>query len=129
MKRSGLCVLLVIDDGKRLLGEIIADDIMGDKPVRLAKSSGMNHSDITVEMMMIPRVKVRVLEIEHLRNACVGHIIATLHELESRYVLVIEDGSIRGLYAAGQISRQLGRNIMDEEVPAHSLAEMVHSLG
>ena len=129
MKRSGLCVLLVIDDGKRLLGEIIADDIMGDKPVRLAESSGMNHSEITVEMMMIPRVKVRVLEVKHLRDACVGHLVATLHALESRYVLVIEDGSICGLYAAGQISRQLGRNIMDEEVPAHSLAEMVHSLG
>lgn len=129
MKHSGLCMLLVIDEHKRLLGEIIADDIMGDKPVCLAESSGMHHSEITVAMMMIPREKVRVLEIEHLRDACVGHIIATLHALESRYVLVIEDGSIRGLYAAGQISQQLGRNIMDEEVPAHSLAEMVHSLG
>ena len=129
MKHSGLCVLLVIDEDKRLLGEIIADDIMGDKPVRLTESTGMDHSEITVNMMMIPREEVRVLEIEHLRNACVGHIIATLHALESRYVLVIENGSIRGLYAAGPISRQLGRNIMDEEVPAHSLAEMVHSLG
>ena len=129
MKHSGLCVLLVLDEKQRLLGEIIADDIMGDKPVRLAESNGMDHGEITVEMMMIPRKKVRVLEIEHLRNACVGHIIATLHALESRYVLVLENDSIRGLFAAGPISRQLGRNIMDVEVPAHSLAEIVHALG
>ena len=127
MKHSGICVLLVIDEDKRLLGEIIAEDIMGDKPVRLAESTGMEHSEITVKMMMISRDKVRVLEIEHLHDACIGHIIATLHALESRYVLVLENNSIRGVYAAGQISRRLGRNIMDEELPAHSLAEMVHT--
>lgn len=129
MKHSGICVLLVLDEDQRLLGEIIADDIMGDKPVRFAESTGKNHSEITVEMMMIPREEIRVLEIEHLRDARVGHIIATLHALESRYVLVIENGSICGIFAAGPISRQLGRNIMDEELPAHSLAEIVHALG
>lgn len=128
MKYSGICVLLVLDEDKHLLGEITADDIMGDKPVRLAESTGLAHSEITVEMMMIPKEEIRVLEIEHFRNACVGHIVTTLQALESRYVLVIENGSIRGLYAAGAISRQLGRNIMVEEVPAHSLAEMVRSL-
>jgi signal-transduction protein with cAMP-binding, CBS, and nucleotidyltransferase domain len=129
MKYAGICVLLVIDEDQHLLGEITADDLMGEKPVRLAESGGMDHSEITVEMMMIPRQQVRVLEIEHLRDACVGHIVATLHALESRYVLVYENGSIRGLFSAGQIGRQLGRNIMDEEVCAHSLAEIVHTLG
>jgi CBS domain-containing protein len=129
MKYSGLCVLLVLDTDKRLLGEIIADDIMGEKPVRLAESMGISHREITVEMMMVPREEVRVLEIGHLHGARVGHIIATLHELERRYLLVIENGSIQGLFAAGPIGRQLGRNIMDEEVPAHSLAEIVHTLG
>lgn len=129
MKHSGICVLLVIDEDKRLLGEIIADDIMGDKPVRLAESTGIEHNKITVKMMMIPRDKVRVLEVEHLHDTCVGHIIATLHALESRYVLVIENGAICGLFSAGQMSRQLGWNIMDVEVAAHSLAEIVHTLG
>lgn len=129
MKHSGICVLLVMDEEQRLLGEVIADDIMGEKPVRLAESSGLDHSEMTVKMLMIPRDKIRVMEFEQLRKARVGHIIATLQALESRYVLVMENDSIRGLYTAGQISRQLGRNIMDEEVAAHSLAEIVHSLG
>lgn len=128
MKNSGICVLLVTDRENRLLGEVTSDDIMGDKPVRLTKSRGMSHIDITVSMIMTPADKVRVLEIDHLRDARVGHIIATLKALESRHVLVAENGSIRGLYRAGQISKQLGYNIMDDELPAHSLAEMVHSL-
>jgi CBS domain-containing protein len=129
MKHAGICVLLVIDEDQRLLGEIVADDIMGDKPVRLAQSSGLDHSKITVNMLMTPRDRIRVLEFAQLRTASVGHIIATLHALESRYVLVVDNGSIRGLYAAGRMSRQLGWNIMEEEVPAHTFAEMVHSLG
>lgn len=129
MRHAGICVLLVIDEDQRLLGEIVADDILGDKPVRLTESTGLDHSKITVDMLMIPRSKIRVLEYEQLHTASVGHIIATLHALESRYVLVIDNGSIRGLYAAGPISRQLGWNIMEEQVPARSLAEMVRSLG
>jgi CBS domain-containing protein len=129
MKHSGICVLLVIDQEQRLLGEILADDIMGDKPVRLAESYGLDHSKITVDMLMLPREGIRALEYKQLDTARVGHIIATMHALESRYLLVIENGSIRGLYAAGPMSQQLGWNIMEREVPAHSLAEMVHSLG
>jgi len=129
MKHAGICVLLVIDEEQRLLGEIVADDIMGDKPIRLAESTGLDHRNITVGMLMMPRDRIRVLEFEQLHSASVGHIIATLHALESRYVLVVDNGSIRGLYAAGKMSRQLGWNIMQEEVAAHSFAEMVHSLG
>ncbi len=130
MKHSGNCVLLVIDEDQRLLGEISADDIMGDKPVRLTESTRMGRNQISVKMIMNPWSHIQVLEIEHLRDARVGHIIATLQALESRHVLVVEKGgSIRGVFSAVQISRQLGQNVMDDEAPAHNLAEIVHSLG
>ena len=129
MQHAGICALLVIDDDQRLLGEITADEIMGDKPVRLMEMDRIERDKISVSMIMTPASRVRVLEIEHLRDARVGHIVATLHALESRHVLVVENGAVRGLYSANQISRQLGQNIMDEECPAHSLYEIVHSLG
>jgi CBS-domain-containing membrane protein len=130
MKHSGNCVLLVIDDDQCMLGEITADNIMGDRPVRLTESTRLSRNQITVKMIMTPVSKVRVLEIEHLRDARVGHIIATLHAIESRHVLVVENGSsVRGVFSAAQISRQLGRNIIDDEAPAHTLAEIVHTLG
>ena len=130
MKHSGNCVLLVVDEEQCLLGEITADDIMGDKPVRLTESTRMSRRQISVKMIMTPVNDIRVLEIEHLRDARVGHIIATLHALESGHILVVENShSIRGVFSAMQISRQLGRNILDDETPAHNLAEIVHSLG
>jgi hypothetical protein len=80
-------------------------------------------------MIMTPQAHTRVLQMSHLRDARVGHIIATLHQLEQRHILVVDDDSVRGLFAADQISLQLGRDVMDIEVPAHSVAEMLQTIG
>ena len=129
MKSSGIRLLLVVDKKHRMIGLISADRIMGDDPVRLARSMRLDHSQITVAMLMQPQRDIQVLESSHLRDARVGHIVATLHHLEQKHVLVVDRGSVIGLFSASQISKQLGRNILQEEMPAHSLAEMVHSIG
>jgi predicted transcriptional regulator len=129
MKNSGVRLLLVVDKKNRLIGLIGADKIMGDEPVRLAEDKQIDHSQITVAMLMQPQKSIQVLESSHLRDARVGHIVATLHHLEQKYVLVVDQGIVSGLFSASQISKQLGRNILKEEMPAHSLAEMVHSIG
>jgi CBS-domain-containing membrane protein len=129
MKRWRVRLLIVVNRQHRVIGLISADQIMGDGPIRLAEDYRLDHSQITVAMLMQPQSAIRVLELGHLRDARVGHIVATLHDLEQKYVLVVDDGAVCGLFSASQISRQLGRNILDDEVPAHSLAEMVHSLG
>jgi len=129
MKNLGVRLLLVVDKKHRLIGLISADKIMGDDPVRLAEDKQLDHSQITVAMLMQPQRDIQVLESSHLRDARVGHIVATLHHLEQKYVLVVDHGAVNGLFSASQISKQLGRNILQEEMPAHSLAEMVHSIG
>ena len=129
MKNSGVRLLLVVDKKHRMIGLISADKIMGDDPVRLARNKRLDHSQITVEMLMQPQRGIQVLESSHLRDARVGHIVATLHRLEQKYVLVVDHGAVSGLFSASQINKQLGRNILEEETPAHSLAEMVHSIG
>lgn len=129
MKKTGVRLLLVVDKKHRMTGLISADKIMGDDPVRLAEHKKIDHGRITVDMLMQPQKNIRVLESSHLRDARVGHIIATLHRLEQKYVLVVDHGIVRGLFSASQISKQLGRNILEDEMPAHSLAEMVHSIG
>jgi aromatic ring-opening dioxygenase catalytic subunit (LigB family) len=102
---------------------------MGDDPVRLAEDKQLDHSQITVAMLMQPQSDIKVLELSHLRDARVGHIVATLHQLEQKHMVVVDQGNIRGLFSANQISRQLGRKILQEEMPAHSLAEMVQTIG
>jgi len=129
MKNSGIRLLLVVNRKHHMIGLISADQIMGDDPVRLAEDKQLDHNQITVAMLMQPQKDIRVVELSHLRDARVGHVVATLHQLEQKYLLVVEQGMIRGLFSASQISKQLGRNIHEEETPAHSLAEMVHSIG
>jgi CBS-domain-containing membrane protein len=129
MKNAGVRLLIVVDDNQRMIGLVSADQIMGDDPVRLAENRQLDHSEITVGMLMQPLQDIKVLELHHLRDARVGHIVATLHDLEAKYVLVVDHDIVCGLFSANQISRQLGRNILEEEMPAHSLAEMVHTIG
>ena len=129
MKNSGVRLLMVVDKKHRIIGLISADKIMGDDPIRLAEENQLDHSQITVGMLLQPLKDIQVLESSHLRDARVGHIVATLHHLEQKYVLVVDHGVVSGMFSAKQISKQLGRNILEEEMPAHSLAEMVHSIG
>lgn len=129
MKKSGVRLLLVVDESEHMIGLISAYKIMGAKPVRIEEADRLDRNQITVGMIMEPRARIRVLEMSHLRDAKVGHIVATLHKIEEFYLPVVEAGSIRGLFSASQISTQLGRNIMDLQEPAHSLAELVHKIG
>lgn len=129
MKNSGVRLLLVVNKKHHMIGLISAYQIMGDDPVRLAEDKQLDHSQITVAMLMQPQSDIKVLELSHLRDARVGHIVATLHQLEQKHMIVVDQGNVSGLFSANQISRQLGRKILQEEMPAHSLAEMVHTIG
>jgi hypothetical protein len=79
-------------------------------------------------MLMEPRTRIQVLDFNQLHDAKVGHIVATLHHIEESYLLVVDEGVISGLFSASQISKQLGRNIMDLQEPAHSLAELIREI-
>ena len=129
MKSSGVGLLLVIDQAGAVIGEITIADILGDVPVRMAQESGMDHSEIVVDMVMTPRKDIKVLEWSHMKDGKVGHIVATLHQLECCHLLVVEDDRVRGLFAVSEISRHLGHDVSETACAAHSLAEIVHTLG
>lgn len=128
MRNRRVRLLLVVNKQHRIIGLISADRILGDDPVRIAEDEQLDHGRITVAMLMQPREQIQVLELNHLRDARVGHIVATLHDLEQKHILVVDNGMVCGLFSASQIGRQLGRNILDDEMRAHSLAEMVHTV-
>ena len=129
MKSSGIRLLLVVDENERMIGLISAYKILGAKPVMLEEADRMERSQVTVAMLMEPRSRIRVLNLNRLRDTKVGHIVATLHQIGEPYLLVVDEGVISGLFSASQISKQLGRNIMDLHEPAHSLAELVREIG
>ena len=128
MKLLAVRLLLVVDKNGVVIGQISARDIMGDAPVKLAQTSGRSHRDITVEMIMTPQEDIMAVDWHHLKGATIGHIVATMHELECYHLPVVEDGRIRGLFSVREISRHLGFDVSENTMCAHSLAEIVHIL-
>lgn len=134
MKIAGVRLLLVIDGDEQIIGLISAKDIQGERPIKLTEETRINHADIRVEMIMTPQRDIKVLSMKSIQDAQVGHIIETMRQLDCQHILaVIEDEAtgiqrVRGLFSASQISKQLGRDIMDNMIEAHSLYEIVHEV-
>lgn len=131
MKSARVRLLLVVDDNSTVIGVVTADDIQGEKPIRLMEGDRLRRDQISVAMIMSPQSDLKVLDMRSVADAEVGHIVETLKSLERQHVLVIEDDPgtghqrIRGLFSSSQISRQLGRDYGKDLHPAHSLADIV----
>ncbi len=132
MKKAQVRLLLVIDRNEHVVGVITANDIMGEKPIRLTRDTGVPRAEMQVEMLMTPQQKITALNMMSVRDSQVGHIVSTLKALERQHILVVDIDNessrqqIRGLFSMSQISRQLGKELTEDEHAAHSLAEIVH---
>lgn len=131
MKKAGVRLLLVVDASRHVVGVVTANDLQGDKPIRLMGEERLERSQLTVEKLMTPQSELGVLDMRSVVDSQVGHIIATLDQLERQHVLVVdveaddERQHVRGLFSSSQIAKQLGRPVDVELHAAHSLAEMV----
>lgn len=128
MKSAGVRLLLVTDDNEAVIGQITAEEILGDEPIRLQQTSRIDRSEILVGVIMTPLVDIRVMEWAHMKDTRVGHIVATLHQMERRHLLVVEGSRVRGLFSASQITKQTGKDVTEMVLSAHSFAEIVHTL-
>lgn len=135
MKRAGVRLLLVTSEAEAIIGLITARDIMGERPIKLAQETRVQRSGIRVDQIMTPQAEITGLNMVSVRNARVGHIVETLRRLERQHVLVLEVDKhtkkqrVRGLFSTSQIGRQLGLDLTQEVVPAHSLAQMQQERG
>ena len=134
MIRRGVRLLLVTDDSRQVLGLITSNDILGEKPVQFALERGIKRQEIRVRDIMTPREQLEVLLHADLVQAEVGHVVATLKHTGRQHALVIDFGSdgksqtVRGIFSASQIARQLGVSIQTTEV-AQTFAEIGAALG
>ncbi|HSS65886.1 MAG TPA: CBS domain-containing protein [Gammaproteobacteria bacterium] len=144
MKRVGVRLLLVEDADRTILGIVSSYDIQGEKPIKLVQESRVSRSEIRVSDIMTPQGEIEALHMLSVRNAQVGHIVATLRALEQRHLLVVQSANgigesdedeampsigsgtqvVRGLFSSTQIGRQLRVDVDEIMTPAHSLAEM-----
>lgn len=134
MIRRGVRLLLATDDDRQVLGLITSDDILGEKPVQFGLERGVKRQDIHVRDIMTPCEQLEALLYADLVQSEVGHVVATLKHSGRQHALVIDssgDGevqTVRGIFSASQIARQLGVAVQTPEV-AQTFAEIGAALG
>jgi CBS domain-containing protein len=132
MIQRGVRLLLVVDQNRNVLGLITATDILGEKPVQVAVQRGSRRGEIQVRDIMTPQERLEVLGFDQVRGAKVGHVVATLQKAGRQHAVVVErhakgPPTVRGLFSATQIARQLGVTIQTSEV-ARTFSEIEATL-
>lgn len=134
MKREGVRMLLVVGPDEAIVGLVTAKDIQGERPVVLVRDGGLARSAITVRQIMIPQPAIDVITMSSLRNAQVGHVVATMRALERQHALVVEEhaGSgeqvVRGVISTTTLRKLIGKDVDEIMTGAHSLAELQHAV-
>jgi CBS-domain-containing membrane protein len=129
MKQRGVRMLLVTDDQDDIIGLITSTDLQGEKPLQLVQERGVHYRDITVRDIMTGHAQLEVLCMDDVEKASVGQVVATLQNTGRQHALVadripgIQDQSLRGIFSAAQIARQLDIEIVGPKV-AETFAEI-----
>ena len=129
MIQRGVRLLLVVDQDRKVLGVITANDVLGEKPVQAAVQRGLPRSEIQVRDVMTPRAALQILEFADVSAATVGHVVATLKAAGRQHTLVVERDAhgrprVRGIFSATQIARQLGKPAVTTDAVARTFAEI-----
>ena len=125
----GVRLLLVTEKNGRISGVITATDLLGEKPVRIAQGRGSKREELQVRDVMTALEDMEALEMSDVERAEVGHIVATLENCGRQHTLVVERGveaakqTLRGIFSASQIARQLGLDLTTHEF-ARTFAEI-----
>lgn len=132
MIQRGVRLLLVLDPERRVVGLLTATDILGEKPMKVVAERGCRHGDILVSDIMTPQERLEVLDMADVATARVGHIVATLTASGRQHAMAVDRDArgvetVRGLFSATQIARQLGAAVPTME-RARTFAEIKSAL-
>jgi CBS domain-containing protein len=117
MKQRGVRMLLVTDDQEDIAGIITSTDLQGPKPMKMIQQRGGTYRDIQVHDIMTDHDELEVLCMDDVEKAVVGQIVATLQQSGRQHALVADrqsgsqTQSLRGIFSAAQIARQLDIDI------------------
>ncbi|MGQ0752223.1 MAG: CBS domain-containing protein [Betaproteobacteria bacterium] len=121
MIQRGVRLLLVVDQDRKVVGVITANDILGEKPMQTLVERGIRREELVVRDIMTPQERLEVLKLADIRAAKVGHVVATLKHSGRQHALVVEESGpgrhvVRGVFSATQVARQLGVAIQTGQV-------------
>ena len=115
MEATGMPLVLIIGAGHDVSGVLSYEEILSDIPLRLMEDARIERKEILLKMVMQPLANVPMIYLEQLKYAKVGHILHTLKESASSYLLVLEDDKytgkkmIRGAFLSSHISKILSQ--------------------
>lgn len=121
MIARGVRALLVLNDADDVVGIITARDLLGNRLEQIL-NSGRQIGDIRVREIMTAQEQIEVLPLNEVLHAHVGDIVETLKHSGRQHALVVEKDplnekpSIRGIFSASQIARQLGIPLQGQEL-------------
>jgi CBS domain containing-hemolysin-like protein len=125
----GVRLLLVTEKNGRITGVVTATDLLGEKPVRVATARGAKREELQVRDVMTPLEDMEAIEMSDVARSEVGHIVATLENCGRQHTLVVDRDveagkqTLRGIFSASQIARQLGVEMTTHEF-ARTFAEI-----
>jgi CBS-domain-containing membrane protein len=124
----GVRLLLVVGDENKIVGLVTSVDLLGEKPLLVAQRRQSRRSDVRIADLMVPVDKMDAMDIEDVRKASVGDIVASLKSDGRAHALVVGQGKdgrqfLLGIFSASQIARQLGVQIHTHEM-ARTFAEI-----
>ena len=128
MLARGVRLLLVVGDDNRIIGVATSVDVLGEKPVLTAQKRRCHRNDLRISDVMVPVDKMEALNINDVKHAVVGDIVATLKADGRAHALVVgknEEGKqiLLGIFSVSQIARQLGVPLNTHET-ARTFAEI-----
>jgi len=143
MIRQGVRLLFVTDAQHHLLGIVTATDIQGGHVVQVLLARGVSRQEVTVREIMTPRDHLEAIDMHEVRGAKVGHVLSTLKQAGRQHAIVVDVEvyqptfheqlttqrqpgvmqTVRGLFSATQIARQLGLHPQPGEI-ATTFAEV-----
>ena len=129
MVTYGVRLLFVTDPDDSIQGIITSVDILGEKPLRVTRETGISYCELLVSDIMTYRDNLDAIHYKDIEKASVGDLVATMRMFGRQHALVIETNpdqqthTIRGLISTTQISKQLGLDITPDN-RAYSFAEL-----
>lgn len=133
MIARGVRSLLVVDEAEDVTGLVTARDLMGSRSLGIMTASNLEPGDVRVHHVMTPADHIEVIPLDDVLHARVGDIIETLKHSGRQHAMVIEEdtfsgkATIRGIFSASQIARQLGIVLQGSDL-SHAFAELERAM-
>lgn len=130
---KGVRMLFVVSDMPALEGLITTTDLRGDRAMRIVAERHLHHDELRVADAMTPLALLEAIDLDSLRSARVGNVVATLKRQGRNHLLVLQAAGaqtprrVRGVISRAQVERQLGAPVEITPI-ASSFSEIERAL-